>query len=65
MTITRPRPPTVTTSVSTTRDVIKLGTILGIWAHPDDETYLSAGVMAAAMPLRFAGRSRRSLPTRS
>ena len=26
-----------------------LGTILGIWAHPDDETYLSAGIMAAAV----------------
>ncbi|HEX9697470.1 MAG TPA: PIG-L family deacetylase [Actinomycetota bacterium] len=25
-----------------------LGTILGVWAHPDDETYLSAGLMAAA-----------------
>lgn len=25
-----------------------LGTILGIWAHPDDETYLSAGLMARA-----------------
>jgi len=25
-----------------------LGSILGVWAHPDDETYLSAGVMAAA-----------------
>lgn len=25
-----------------------LGTILSVWAHPDDETYLSAGVMAAA-----------------
>jgi LmbE family N-acetylglucosaminyl deacetylase len=24
-----------------------LGTILSIWAHPDDETYLAAGVMAA------------------
>ncbi|MHD0282738.1 PIG-L deacetylase family protein [Rhodococcus aetherivorans] len=24
------------------------GTILSIWAHPDDETYLAAGVMAAA-----------------
>jgi LmbE family N-acetylglucosaminyl deacetylase len=23
-----------------------LGTILGVWAHPDDETYLSAGLMA-------------------
>jgi LmbE family N-acetylglucosaminyl deacetylase len=26
-----------------------LGTILGIWAHPDDETYLSAGLMASAV----------------
>jgi LmbE family N-acetylglucosaminyl deacetylase len=25
-----------------------LGTILSVWAHPDDETFLSAGVMAAA-----------------
>jgi LmbE family N-acetylglucosaminyl deacetylase len=25
-----------------------LGTILGVWAHPDDEAYLSAGLMAAA-----------------
>jgi LmbE family N-acetylglucosaminyl deacetylase len=25
-----------------------LGTILGVWAHPDDEAYLSSGVMAAA-----------------
>jgi LmbE family N-acetylglucosaminyl deacetylase len=24
------------------------GTILSIWAHPDDETYLAGGVMAAA-----------------
>ncbi len=23
-----------------------LGTVLGVWAHPDDEAYLSAGVMA-------------------
>jgi LmbE family N-acetylglucosaminyl deacetylase len=28
--------------------VAPLGTILGVWAHPDDEAYLSAGVMAAA-----------------
>jgi LmbE family N-acetylglucosaminyl deacetylase len=26
-----------------------LGTILGIWAHPDDETYLMAGIMAEAV----------------
>ena len=25
-----------------------LGAILGVWAHPDDETYLSAGLMAMA-----------------
>ncbi|HUF97487.1 MAG TPA: PIG-L family deacetylase [Ilumatobacter sp.] len=25
-----------------------LGTILSVWAHPDDETYLAAGIMAAA-----------------
>src|SRR5437870_7671850 len=24
------------------------GTMLGVWAHPDDETYLSAGLMADA-----------------
>lgn len=28
--------------------VADLGAILGVWAHPDDETYLSGGVMAAA-----------------
>jgi LmbE family N-acetylglucosaminyl deacetylase len=32
----------------------RLGTILSIWAHPDDETYLAAGLMAAA-----AGRGQR------
>ncbi len=26
-----------------------LGTILGVWAHPDDETYLTAGLMAQAI----------------
>lgn len=30
-------------------DVRALGTILGIWAHPDDETYLAAGLMSAAV----------------
>jgi LmbE family N-acetylglucosaminyl deacetylase len=29
-----------------------LGTVLGVWAHPDDEAYLSAGIMGA---LRDAG----------
>ncbi len=28
-----------------------MGTILSIWAHPDDETYLAAGIMAAARDL--------------
>ena len=37
------------TMISTTDGVAALGTILGVWAHPDDETYLSAGLMAAAV----------------
>ena len=28
--------------------VTDLGTILGVWAHPDDEAYLSGGLMAMA-----------------
>jgi LmbE family N-acetylglucosaminyl deacetylase len=28
--------------------VARLGTILGVWAHPDDEAYLSGGLMALA-----------------
>jgi LmbE family N-acetylglucosaminyl deacetylase len=28
--------------------IASLGTILGLWAHPDDETYLAGGLMAAA-----------------
>ena len=32
----------------TLRTTAELGTILSVWAHPDDETYLAAGVMAAA-----------------
>jgi LmbE family N-acetylglucosaminyl deacetylase len=34
--------------VRTADDVAGLGTILGVWAHPDDEVYHSAGIMAAA-----------------
>lgn len=43
-------PTTVTTSLHrpAAPAVAPLGTILGVWAHPDDESYLSAGVMAAA-----------------
>src|SRR5436305_1359569 len=33
----------------TERDSSRLGTILGGWATPDDEAYLSAGIMAAAV----------------
>jgi LmbE family N-acetylglucosaminyl deacetylase len=29
-------------------DVAGLGTVLGVWAHPDDEAYLSGGLMALA-----------------
>jgi LmbE family N-acetylglucosaminyl deacetylase len=29
-------------------DTTPLGTILGVWAHPDDEAFLSGGLMAAA-----------------
>ena len=32
----------------TSDDVAELGTVLGVWAHPDDEAYLSAGLMALA-----------------
>lgn len=33
---------------SDTDAVGRLGTILSVWAHPDDETYLAAGVMSTA-----------------
>jgi LmbE family N-acetylglucosaminyl deacetylase len=29
-------------------DIAALGTVLGVWAHPDDEAYLSGGLMALA-----------------
>ena len=32
----------------TSTDVAELGMIVGIWAHPDDEAYLSGGLMAMA-----------------
>ena len=34
--------------ITTRSAVAELGTILGIWAHPDDEAYLSGGLMALA-----------------
>ena len=30
-------------------DVPHLGTVLGVWAHPDDDVYLTAGLMALAV----------------
>ncbi len=35
-------------AILTPHDAASLGTILGVWAHPDDETYLSSGLMALA-----------------
>lgn len=34
--------------IESATDVAELGTVLGIWAHPDDEAYLSGGLMAMA-----------------
>jgi LmbE family N-acetylglucosaminyl deacetylase len=31
------------------KDIKQLGTIVGVWAHPDDEAFASAGLMAAAV----------------
>lgn len=35
--------------IRSTEDIAHLGTILSIWAHPDDETFLAGGIMAAAV----------------
>lgn len=35
--------------LTTSAQVKELGTIMGIWAHPDDETYMSGGLMAMAV----------------
>jgi LmbE family N-acetylglucosaminyl deacetylase len=32
-------------------DISSLGTIVGIWAHPDDDIFLAAGLMATAVAL--------------
>ncbi|MGH3944816.1 MAG: PIG-L deacetylase family protein [Pseudonocardiaceae bacterium] len=34
--------------IASSAEVAALGTILGVWAHPDDEAYLSGGLMALA-----------------
>lgn len=36
-------------TLRTPKDIKSLGTILSIWAHPDDESYSAAGIMAAAI----------------
>lgn len=35
--------------IRTASDIKQLGTILSVWAHPDDETFLAAGIMASAV----------------
>lgn len=35
--------------VDARRQVAELGTILSIWAHPDDETFVAGGIMAIAV----------------
>jgi LmbE family N-acetylglucosaminyl deacetylase len=35
-------------TVQTPDDAQRLGTVLGVWAHPDDEAYLSGSLMALA-----------------
>lgn len=35
-------------TIKTPQDIKKLGTILSVWAHPDDESFLAAGIMAVA-----------------
>lgn len=35
--------------IITFADVKRLGIILSVWAHPDDESFLAAGIMAAAV----------------
>lgn len=35
--------------LQSTDDIKRLGTILGVWAHPDDETYAMAGILIAAI----------------
>ena len=34
--------------IKTAEDIKKLGKIMGVWAHPDDEAWSSAGIMATA-----------------
>jgi LmbE family N-acetylglucosaminyl deacetylase len=36
-------------TITDPKDISQLGTILGVWAHPDDESVNSAGIIAAAV----------------
>ncbi len=45
-----PHPP-VRTDHRAGSPIAALGTVLSVWAHPDDETYLAGGTMAAARDL--------------
>ena len=40
-------------------------TLLGVWAHPDDEAYTSAGLMAELPPTRRSRRGRHRHPRRA
>lgn len=35
--------------ITTPADIARLGTVLSVWAHPDDESFLAAGIMATAV----------------
>lgn len=36
-------------AIKSPQDIKKLGSILSVWAHPDDETFACAGIMAMAV----------------
>lgn len=40
---------TMTRQIKTSDDIRSLGTILTVWAHPDDESFLGAGIIATAI----------------